>query len=161
MWDGRGAAAMFADRAASRTALDRIGALLAANQARGVMFDFEQLPPGTHHAYRAFLAMARARLPGMQIAVSVPVADPAWDLKAYARVADRLFLMAYDEHSEAGDPGPIASRPWFADMVARAVRGLPPEKVVVALGAYAYDWTHGGGAEAHSVEEALLTARES
>ncbi len=97
----------------------------------------------------------------MVIAIAVPVADPEWDLNAYAKVADRLFLMAYDEHSEPGNPGPIASQPWFADSVARAVRGLPLEKVVVALGSYAYDWEKGGDTIPHSIEDVWLTARES
>ncbi|ATE63246.1 glycosyltransferase [Rhizorhabdus dicambivorans] len=160
-WDGPGIAALLKDPKAGAAALDRIGALLSANQASGVFFDFEALPADAHPAYRAFLAEARRRLPGMEIAIAVPVADGDWDLKAYARVADRLFLMAYDEHSEPGDPGPIASRPWFADSVARAVRGLPPGKVVVALGSYAYDWQKGGDTVAHSVEDAWLAAQES
>ena len=160
-WDGPGIAALLRDPAQTRATLDRVAQLLATNQASGIFFDFEELPPDAHRAYLAFLRQARARLPGMAIAIAVPVADPDWDLRAYARVTDRLFLMAYDEHSEPGDPGPIASRPWFADSVARAVRGLPPEKVVVALGSYAYDWEKGGDTIAHSVEDAWLTARES
>ncbi len=160
-WDGPGISALLHDPAQTRATLDRVARLLAENQASGVFFDFEELPPEAHHAYQAFLRQAHARLPGMTIAIAVPVADSGWDLKAYARVADRLFLMAYDEHSEPGDPGPIASRPWFADSVARAVRGLPHEKVVVALGSYAYDWEKGGDTIAHSVEDAWLTAKES
>lgn len=160
-WDGPGIAALLRDPKARRATLDRVAALLAENQASGVFFDFEELPAGAHPAYRAFLAEARRRLPGMQIAIAVPVADEAWDLKAYARVADKLFLMAYDEHSEPGDPGPIASRPWFADSVARAVRGLPSDRVVVALGSYAYDWEKGGDTIAHSVEDVWLAAKES
>lgn len=160
-WDGVGIAALLKDPVQTKLVLDRVAKLLTDNQASGVFFDFEELPVDAHGAYRAFLAQARRRLPGMVIAIAVPVANPDWDLKAYARVADRLFLMAYDEHSEPGDPGPIASQPWFADSVARAVRGLPPEKVVVALGSYAYDWTKGGDTIAHSVEDAWLTARES
>ena len=160
-WDGPGMAALLRDPAQTRATLDRVAQLLAANQASGIFFDFEELPPDAHRTYLAFLRQARARLPGMTIAIAVPVADSDWDLRAYAKVADRLFLMAYDEHSEPGDPGPIASRAWFADSVARAVRGLPPEKVVVALGSYAYDWEKGGDTIAHSVEDAWLTARES
>ena len=160
-WDGAGIAALLKDPAQVRTTLDRVAKLLADNQASGVFFDFEELPAAAHPAYRAFLRAAKARFPGMVIAIAVPVANDDWNLGAYAKVADRLFLMAYDEHSERGDPGPIASRPWFADMVARAVRGLPPGKVVVALGSYAYDWERGGDTIAHSVEDAWLTARES
>ncbi|ARR54059.1 polysaccharide deacetylase [Rhizorhabdus wittichii DC-6] len=160
-WDGPGIAALLRDPKARAATLDRVAALLAANQASGVFFDFEELPADAHPAYRAFLTEARRRLPGMQIAIAVPVADATWDLKAYARVADKLFLMAYDEHSEPGDPGPIASRPWFADSVARAVRGLPPDRVVVALGSYAYDWEKGGDTIAHSVEDVWLAAHDS
>jgi cellulose synthase/poly-beta-1,6-N-acetylglucosamine synthase-like glycosyltransferase/peptidoglycan/xylan/chitin deacetylase (PgdA/CDA1 family)/spore germination protein YaaH len=160
-WDGPGIATLLRDPKARGATLDRVAALLAENQASGVFFDFEELPADAHPAYRAFLAEARRRLPGMQIAIAVPVADEAWDLKAYARVADKLFLMAYDEHSEPGDPGPIASRPWFADSVARAVRGLPSDQVVVALGSYAYDWEKGGDTIAHSVEDVWLAAKES
>lgn len=159
-WDGPGITALLRNPKAVDATLSRVAALLRENQASGVFFDFEDLPAAAHPAYRAFLVRARRRLPGMKIAIAVPVADPSWDLHAYAAVADRLFLMAYDEHSEPGDPGPIASRPWFADSVARAVRGLPADKVVVALGSYAYDW-QAGETTAHSVEEAWLAARES
>ena len=161
LWDGPGIATMLRDPAQVKSVLDRLAPVLAANQASGVFFDFEDLPLSAHPAYRAFLRAARARLPGMTIAIAVPVGNPDWDLKAYAGVADRLFLMAYDEHSESGDPGPIASQPWFADSVARALRGLPRGQVVVALGSYAYDWTKGGGVGANSVEEAWLAARDS
>ena len=160
-WDGPGIAALLRDPAQTRATLDRVARLLAENQASGVFFDFEELPPGAHGAYLAFLAEAKARLPGMKVAIAVPVADPDWNLKAYAKVADLLFLMAYDEHSGSGDPGPIASRPWFADSIARAQRGIPPGRLVVALGSYAYDWEKGGDTIAHSVEDGWLTAKES
>ncbi|RVT92581.1 glycosyltransferase [Sphingomonas crocodyli] len=162
-WDGGGIAALLHDPAARTRTLDRVERLLIDNQARGVFFDFEELPDSAHADYRAFLAEAHARLAprNMIVSIAAPVADEAWDLKAYAKVTDRLFLMAYDEHSEVGDPGPIASTPWFANSVARAVRGLPPAKVVVALGSYAYDWQKGGDVVAHSVEDVWLTARES
>jgi len=160
-WDGAGITQLMRDPAASDRVLDHIAKLLSANQADGVFFDFETLPAGAHPAYRAFLRRARTKLPGLTIAIAVPVADPDWRLESYAPLVDRIFLMAYDEHSEAGDPGPIASQPWFADSVARAARFLPREKVVVALGSYAYDWESGGDAVAHSIEDVWLTAHDS
>ena len=160
-WDGAGIDALLKDPVQIKATLDRVAKLLADNQASGVFFDFEELPPDAHRAYRAFLRQAQARLPGITVAIAAPVADPNWDLKAYAAIVDKIFLMAYDEHSEPGEPGPIASQPWFADSVARAVRGLPPDKLVVTLGSYAYDWETGGDTIPHSVEDAWLTARES
>jgi len=162
-WDGKGIASLLHDPAQTRLMLDRVERLLIANQAKGIFFDFEDLPQSAHADYLNFLQAAHARFAprGWIVSIAVPVGNPDWDLKAYARVADRLFLMAYDEHSEAGDPGPIASTSWFALSVAQAVRGLPPEKVVVALGSYAYDWEKGGDAIAHSVEDVWLTAHDS
>ena len=162
-WDGEGIAALLHDRVQTRLMLDRVERLLIDNQASGVFFDFEELPATAHGDYLRFLRAAHARFGprGWIISIAVPVADPDWNLKAYAQVVDRLFLMAYDEHSEPGDPGPIASTPWFALSVAQAVRELPPEKVVVALGSYAYDWQKGGDTVAHSVEDVWLTAHDS
>jgi len=137
--------------------------MLRANRANGVFFDFEDLPPSAHDDYRLFLGEARQRFGprGWIVAIAVPVDNPDWNLKAYAAVADRLFLMAYDEHYQGGSPGPIASRRWFVEKVAHAAQGVDRNKLVVAVGSYAYDWASGGQAEALSVEEAWLEAHES
>ena len=95
------------------------------------------------------------------VAIAVPADDPDWNLTAYAAVTDKLFLMAYDEHYQGGPPGPIASQRWFEGVVARAARQIPPGRMVVAVGSYAYDWKKGGDTDALSVEEAWLNARES
>jgi len=162
-WDEAGVAALLANPAARRTALDRVEALLAANHADGAFFDFEQLPPTAHANYRRFLAETHARFArrGWMVAIAVPAEDPDWNLSAYARVADKLFLMAYDEHYQGGDPGPIASQRWFEAAVARAMRTVPRDRLVVAIGSYAYDWQRGGDTDAVSVEEAWLSAHDS
>lgn len=162
-WDGPGMAALLRDPAARGRMLDRIGAMLASVNAQGVFFDFEDLPAQSQPHYLAFLKEARARFAphGLLITLAVPVDNPDWNLKAYAALADRLFLMAYDEHYQGGPPGPIASLPWFGRQVANASRGIDPGKLVVAVGNYAYDWAENGPTDADSVEEAWLKARES
>jgi len=163
VWDGAGMAALLHDPQLRKNALRRIDAMLRANRANGVFFDFEDLPPSAHDDYRLFLGEARQRFGprGWIVAIAVPVDNPDWNLKAYAAVADRLFLMAYDEHYQGGSPGPIASRSWFVEKVAHAAQGVDRNKLVVAVGSYAYDWASGGQAEALSVEEAWLEAHES
>ena len=162
-WDGPGMAALLHDPAARSKALDRIGAMLAAVDAHGVFFDFEDLPPASQRDYLTFLKEARARFAphGWLITLAVPVDNSEWNLGAYAAVADKLFLMAYDEHYQGGPAGPIASLPWLMRMVAKASRGIDPDKLVVAVGNYAYDWADNGPTDADSVEEAWLKARES
>lgn len=163
-WDGPGMAALLHDPAARAHVLDQVEALLAANGAQGAFFDFENLPVSAQPDYRLFLAETHARFARHNwiAAIAVPADDPDWDLAAYARVADKLFLMAYDEHYQGGPAGPIASQGWFEAVVARAQRVVPPNRLIVAVGSYAYNWTAGStDTDADSVEEAWLTARDS
>jgi peptidoglycan/xylan/chitin deacetylase (PgdA/CDA1 family)/GT2 family glycosyltransferase len=161
-WDGTGTARLLADRAAAARFADRLAAMVAAERGAGVMLDLESLPASAHGDYRRFLRDLRARFAprGWQVALAVPVADPAWDLAAYAAVADRLVLMAYDEHWMGGAPGPIASQPWFARVVADAVAAAGRDKAIVALGNYAYDWADGATVPM-GVEQAWALARRA
>ena len=144
-WDGKNSARLFADVKASVALIDRIEKAALAEQARGVLLDFENLPPSAHEAYRAFLQRARQRLSarGLLLTIAAPVGDPDWALARYAPTVDRLFLMAYDEHWPEGEPGPIASHAWFVDVVGRAVADAGHDKAIVAIGNYAYDWGKG------------------
>jgi cellulose synthase/poly-beta-1,6-N-acetylglucosamine synthase-like glycosyltransferase/peptidoglycan/xylan/chitin deacetylase (PgdA/CDA1 family) len=51
--------------------------------------------------------------------------------------------MVYDEHFSSGAPGPVASLPWLRNQVQDILKALPPEKTVVGLGNFGYDWTLG------------------
>jgi cellulose synthase/poly-beta-1,6-N-acetylglucosamine synthase-like glycosyltransferase/peptidoglycan/xylan/chitin deacetylase (PgdA/CDA1 family)/spore germination protein YaaH len=163
-WDPNGTAALMRSPAARKQLLDRLEAFLTTNKADGAFFDFENLPETSQRDYQTFLREARARFKphGWLIAMAAPVGDPGWHLPSYAALVDRLFLMAYDEHYPEGDPGPIASQNWFVSTLAAALKGLPPEKVAVAIGSYAYDWTKGETpADTPSLEEAMLIAHDS
>ncbi len=125
------------------------------------MFDFEELDrPGQLH-YLQLLNEARVRFAphGWLVTVAVPVASQ-WDVRAFAAVADKIFLMAYDEHSNDGPPGPIASQQWWASEVAAAVRQVPRDKIIVTIGNYAYDW-HDRTGDPDSVEEAWVNSADS
>lgn len=158
-WDGRNSARLFTDAAARDRFLSQVEAAARAEKAGGIVLDMEALPDSAHPAYLAFLRQAKDRLgkQGLLLAIAAPVGDPAWDLSAYAAVTDRVILMAYDEHWPGSDAGPIASQPWFARVLDSAVRAVGPDKAVVALGNYAYDWGK-GEAEPLTVEQAWARA---
>jgi spore germination protein YaaH len=162
-WDGPGAAALVHDKAGASALLDQLEAQGAHEQAAGLVVDFEDLPPAAQGDLQAFLAAARERCRrhGWTLAVTAPPANPDWNLAALGRSADRLILMAYDEHWQTGQPGPIASDGWFATAVKRAVAQLPPGSAVAAVAAYAYDWPAGGPATVLSIPQALALAAQN
>lgn len=161
-WDGAGTARLLASRAARARFADQLAAFVAAERGAGIMLDLENLPAHAHRDYRTFLSDLRARFAprGWQVMIAAPVADPAWDLAAYAAVADRIVLMAYDEHWMGGEAGPIASQPWFARVVAAAVTQAGADKAIIALGSYAYDWA-GRDTAPLSVPDAWALARRA
>jgi cellulose synthase/poly-beta-1,6-N-acetylglucosamine synthase-like glycosyltransferase/peptidoglycan/xylan/chitin deacetylase (PgdA/CDA1 family)/spore germination protein YaaH len=164
VWDGAGTAALLHDPKARTAFLAQLEPMLARQQARGVVFDFESLPASAQPDYKAFLGEAHARFAkrGWLVTLAVPVGDENWRLPDYAKVADRLFIMAYDQHWPEGTPGPIAGQTWFVDKVRGAVAEIGADKAIVAVGSYAYDWTDGQSpAEAQSIEDAWLSAHDS
>jgi cellulose synthase/poly-beta-1,6-N-acetylglucosamine synthase-like glycosyltransferase/peptidoglycan/xylan/chitin deacetylase (PgdA/CDA1 family)/spore germination protein YaaH len=160
-FDGKAADALFADVAARRRLLGQLEGFLVANKASGAVFDFESLSPAGQQNYRAFLAEANALFDrhGWLTTVAAPV-DAQWNLAGVAKIVDRVFLMAYDEHSNDGPAGPIASQGWWASKLAAALREVPRDKAIVTIGNYAYDW-HDGGGDPLNVEEAWLDGADS
>ncbi len=161
-WDGAGMAALLAD---GRRADALISATLAAVQKdgwQGAVFDIENMPDSALPAYLAFLERAHARFAkaGLPLALTVPAGEPAWDLGKFSRVTDYLILMDYDQHWQGGEAGPIASQDWFVQQLQDARRRVDPNKLIVALGSYGYDW-HQGKADALTVDEAWLAAHDS
>jgi peptidoglycan/xylan/chitin deacetylase (PgdA/CDA1 family)/spore germination protein YaaH/GT2 family glycosyltransferase len=161
-WDGAGMAKVLHDPLRRAAMLQRVEALILRQHGSGVVFDFEELPKSAQGDYLRFLGEAkRAFTPrGWLVTLAVPINDPDWHLDAFAKIADRLFLMNYDEHSPGDVPGPIASQMWFVDNLKKALLQVPAEKAILAFGNYAYDW-HDGTADNMTDEEAWLAANDS
>ncbi len=73
--------------------------------------------------------------------------DQPWPLKTLQDNCDALVLMAFDEHYQTSEPGPPASQSWFQSHVSAELRRLDPNRTIVALGNYGYDWPKEKGAK--------------
>ena len=71
------------------------------------------------------MAELRAKLhpDGLLLTHSVPAHDNAYDLRRLAEIVDYLVVMAYDEHSQFGMPGPVASRVSSVATISAGVAG--------------------------------------
>lgn len=159
--DKPGISSLLADPRARRRLLEQLEGFISANHGSGAVFDFEDLDRLAQLNYLILLSEARRDFSRRKwlVTVAVPV-NEGWDLRRFSALADKLFVMAYDEHSNDGPPGPIASQQWWATAVAGAVRQIPRDKLIVAIGNYAYDW-HDGTGDPENVEEAWVDAGDS
>ena len=161
-WDGVGTARLMHDPRRRRVLIGQIANWLGRTGDAGVMFDFENLPDASLPDLVRMVAETRSALAprGKLVSVTMPIDNPHWPAKALAQAADKLVVMAYDEHWQGGQAGPIASDGWFAERLSATLRGIAPDRTIVALGNYGYDW-HDGHADSMTVEEAWLAARDS
>jgi hypothetical protein len=111
----------------------------------GVQIDFESVPSDEAEYFLDFLKALRSSLPaGRILSVAVPartrlIAD-ACDYSRIAAVADKLIVMAYDEHWSNSAPGPIASLPWCAKVADYSRGVIDKGKIVMGVPLYGRAW---------------------
>ena len=163
-WEGVKLGRMLMNPAARARAIEQLTAYAERHGFAGISIDFESIPNKAQPDFRRFIAelYAALRPKNLQLSVNVPASDPAFHYSELARHADYLILMAYDEHWATGAAGPIASLPWFAEVLRQRQHDVPAQKMIVAIGNYGYDWIKDSHhAEEMTFEEATLTAKES
>ena len=162
-WFDKGLGAFLRNARSAAALRERLLAALAASGADGVNIDVENIQPEDKSAYVDWLSRLTEALHArkLSVTVDVPMSNKAFDYEAIGRIADAVVLMAYDQHWSTSGPGPIASRPWFENGVDQAIQRISADKLIVGVGAYAFDWTEGvAAAEALTNDEALgLAAR--
>ena len=130
----------------------------------GLNVDIEGLDPEDKDNYLDFLTDLATALHAQHQLLTVDVAsrDASYDLTEIGKIADSVFLMAYDEHYAGGTAGPIASEDWFSDTIDEALSEIPSQKLIIAMGAYGYDWTMNSTSTAQSLKfsEAMSLAKD-
>jgi spore germination protein len=146
--------------------------LLKDNGFNGVCIDIEDMHAWDRTLYNQFLAELSAQLKpsGYEIIVCVPAKTTdrttgGWgdnfDLTKVGRYADMVAVMAYDEHTAGSKAGPIASPVYLERVIKYALTKLPPEKILLGVAGYGFDWNYGlGNSRYISYQMALDTARK-
>lgn len=148
------ARAVLSDPARRSRAVADMLAIAREHGLAGIDIDIENVPGDLRAGYTALAAEAAAVLKsgGIRLTLSVPAKTwddttsnwgGAFDYAALGEIADEIAIMAYDEHTWGLPHGPVASLPWVERVVAYAVTQIPPEKILLGIPAYGYDWIAG------------------
>ena len=131
--------------------------------------DFEQVPKSSMEDFQHFIhdLGESLRAANLKLMVALPAADWSYDYKYLAAQADAMILMNYDFHYPTSEPGPIAAQDWFVTNIQNIVKLVPPEKIVMGIANYGYDWQAKSKSVPHPIaqpvtfQQAIVTAVES
>jgi peptidoglycan-N-acetylglucosamine deacetylase len=167
-WRVQEMAQMLANRSARASLVrDTVQYAIEAREV-GIVVDFEEVPQESEVYLREFIDELGPALHavGLKIMISLPAQDDTFDYGFYGRECDAVVVMNYDQHWPTSGAGPIASQEWFVDNLNELLKVIPPQKMIVGIANYGYDWPEPNKqshptAKDMSVQEALLHAYES
>ena len=141
-WHGKDVAGLLRDRAKADGLIRSLADECARRRVAGINIDFETLEKSDRKPYAGWISRLAAEFHrrGMLVTVDVPPEDEAFDYASIAASSDKVIVMTYDENFATAEPGPVASVEWVRKNIEHLVASIPPERLIVGLGAYAYDW---------------------
>lgn len=127
----------------ARDVVSDISAVIDRMQLRGVCIDLTTVPQAEVPRLEAFLWMA-AQVFGDSGAEKCVIADPAVlsNLRDdQVALFDTVIVPSFDRGVAEGTvPRPMASQAWFEQLLADVLARVPQDRLVLMLGAGAYEW---------------------
>ena len=119
--------------------------------ADGLNLDFENMNPEHRHDYNAFAAQVTEALHEYDLIVSADVTVPlgyddpsnwwqCYDRAGLAESVDYVAVMAYDQHIESTDPGPVGGLDWVEEKIRLTLAEIPSDKLLLGVPFYARDF---------------------
>lgn len=98
---------------------------------------------------------------GLLASQCIPPFNEDYRLSELHKFNDYIFVMAYDEHNTTTVPGPISSANWVETVLDIFTNKIQPDKFVLCLAGYGYDWLEGGTGLDITFQEAVTLAKEA
>ncbi|MGH9715435.1 MAG: glycosyltransferase [Candidatus Acidiferrales bacterium] len=160
---------MLANPAARKNLAEQLEAYAGERHEPGIVVDFESLPQSSQKQFESFVhdLSVSVHAKSMKLMVALPAADWTYDYKYFASQVDAIILMNYDFRWPTSPPGPIAPQDWFVRNINNMVKIVPPNKLIMGIANYGYDWPEPTKDDPHPVatslsfQQGVVTAVES
>jgi len=125
----------------------------AATPFDGVQIDFESVLAADKENFISFLYLLKGAIGSKTLSVALPArwraVPDSFDYIRVAAIADRIIVMAYDEHWSGSVPGAIASMDWCRTVSAYALSTIGSAKLVMGMPFYGRAWSDVNPAKAY------------
>ena len=154
-WQGASTGRLLQSESARALLIRNLKNFLAKGDYPGVVIDFKKIAAADKALMVDFLTELKAAVgPDARKVMSVlPIYEKSEHFDALVNAADQTILLVYDQHASHETAGPVASQVWFETMLAERFAKTSGDKLIVAIGAYAIDWSSRGGGRIVSVRE--------
>ncbi len=172
-FDSNTAAAVLGDTQLSNKLIDNIVQKLNSAAYFGVDIDFEYIPPEYRENYADFIRRLKEAVGDKKVLVALApktssvqrgLLYEAHDYALIGRYADYVLIMTYEWGYTYGPPMAVAPLDKVEEVLRYAISVIPPEKILMGIPNYGYDWTlpyvQGRPARSITNDTAISTARE-
>ena len=117
----------------------------ASSTYDGLQIDWESVPKEDDENFWEFLRILKKKLGKKPLTMAIPARTrtlqrDAYNYKKLSEIADRIIIMAYDEHWSTSRPGAIASTDWCRRIAEYTKTQIPAEKLGMGLSFYGRTW---------------------
>lgn len=140
------------DDEATENFIEGISPYLKSKGYMGINLDLEYIPPSSRDDYNEFIMKLHERLSAEGLILTTAVVPKisanqmgtlyqAHDYSAHGKYSDRVILMTYEWGYLYGPPLAVAPISEVEKVLRYAVSVIPPEKILMGMPNYGYDWT--------------------
>jgi spore germination protein YaaH len=116
----------------------------ASESFDGLQIDFELVPVKDREYFYSFLSELKRKIGKKTLSVAIAARtkyiSDAYEYDKISAIADRVIIMAYDEHWGGSQPGSIASIDWCKKVAQYASSIIPAQKLVMGMPFYGRAW---------------------
>nr|WP_199156795.1 glycosyltransferase [Pedobacter sp. ASV2] len=141
-WDGQAVRRLLNNPDAQEKLISNLITITKKYGFKGINIDFEELNLENSDSFNNFMKNLYTQFHNEKLIVSQDISPENDDYKPeiLQHYNDYIILMAYDQHNDQSNAGDISHQEWVEDKLDDICSKVDPNKVILALACYGYDW---------------------